>query len=137
MNKKVYFAASIRGGRSDEQLYRDLIRYIKKTDKVLTEHIGDLSISVHEGTMNSDRKIYEQDMAWLRESDLVIAECTTASLGVGYELAFAEKLGKPCHVLYRPETASLSAMIKGNEYFQIYPYGTFDEACRIIDEVLK
>jgi hypothetical protein len=45
MNRKVYFAASIRGGRQDAALYHDLIEMIKETDTVLTEHIGDLSLS--------------------------------------------------------------------------------------------
>ncbi len=40
MNKKVYFAGSIRGGREDAALYRDIIRHIQETDIVLTEHIG-------------------------------------------------------------------------------------------------
>ena len=40
MNQKVYFAGSIRGGREDAQLYHDLIEEIKKTDIVLTEHVG-------------------------------------------------------------------------------------------------
>ena len=31
-----------------------------------------------------DERIYQQDTAWLRECDLVIAECTRPSLGVGY-----------------------------------------------------
>ena len=33
-------------------------------------------------------------MAWLRESDVIVAECTCPSLGVGYELAYAEAKGK-------------------------------------------
>ena len=37
---KVYFAGSIRGGRTDAELYGRIISYIKKTDIVLTEHIG-------------------------------------------------------------------------------------------------
>lgn len=37
---KVYFAGSIRGGRIDAELYARIIRYIQKTDIVLTEHIG-------------------------------------------------------------------------------------------------
>lgn len=43
--KKVYFAGSIRGGREDAGLYRRLIQYIQKDNIVLTEHIGDLSLS--------------------------------------------------------------------------------------------
>ena len=137
MNKKVYFAGSIRGGRQDGDLYRKLIEYIKKTDQVLTEYVGDLSLSLHEGSVSHEKQIYDQDTAWLRECDLVIAECTVPSLGVGYELAYAEKLGKPCHVFYRPREGSLSAMIKGDDYFQIHAYSTFEEITQMIDEVLK
>jgi nucleoside 2-deoxyribosyltransferase len=44
--------------------------------------------------------IYERDVAWLRESDFVIAEVTQPSLGVGYELGFAEAISKPILCLY-------------------------------------
>ena len=45
---KVYFAGSIRGGRSDAELYGRIISYIKKTDIVLTEHIGSKDLAVKE-----------------------------------------------------------------------------------------
>ena len=137
MNKKVYFAGSIRGGRQDEQLYRRIISHIKETDTVLTEHVGDLSLNRLEGVDNRDVRIYVQDTNWLRECDLVIAECTRPSLGVGYELAFAEKLGKPCYVFYRHSVSELSAMIKGDDYFQVYSYETFEEIKNYLDEILK
>ena len=68
---KVYFAGSIRGGRIDANLYERLIKYIQKTDIVLTEHVGNLNLS-EEGQTVSD--IYNQDTTWLRESDVLIAE---------------------------------------------------------------
>ena len=40
MDKRIYFAGSIRGGRVDANLYQRIIAYINKTDVVLTEHIG-------------------------------------------------------------------------------------------------
>ena len=46
MNMKVYFAGSIRGGRVDAALYQKMINYIKKTDIVLTEHIGKSNMSL-------------------------------------------------------------------------------------------
>ena len=46
MNKNVYFAGSIRGGRVDVALYHRIISYIKKTDTVLTEHIGKSNMSL-------------------------------------------------------------------------------------------
>ena len=42
---KVYFAGSIRGGRIDANLYERLIKYIQKTDVVLSEHVGNLNLS--------------------------------------------------------------------------------------------
>ena len=83
MKLKVYFAGSIRGGRKDASLYHDLIEEIKKTDIVLTEHIGDLSRSTLEQGRDKDSEIYFQDTNWLKECDLLIAECTNPSLGVG------------------------------------------------------
>lgn len=143
--KKVYFAGSIRGGRDDAALYKRIIEYIQKTDIVLTEHVGDLSLSKHEGSTpkgfsEGDKKdvaIYLQDTGWLKESDLVIAECTTPSLGVGYELAFAEKLGKPVHIFYDKKRTRLSAMLSGNSYFDIHPYEREDEIYPVLDAVLS
>ena len=45
MNKKIYFAGSIRGGRVDAALYRRMIAWMREGDTVLTEHVGDLSLS--------------------------------------------------------------------------------------------
>ncbi|SFB06726.1 MULTISPECIES: nucleoside 2-deoxyribosyltransferase [Selenomonas] len=122
---KIYFAGSIRGGRQDAELYRKVIAALKDKHQVLTEHVGDLSLSTVEN--KGDKAIYEQDMAWLRESDLVVAECTQVSLGVGYELAYAEAHGKEVHIFYRPKKTQLSAMLSGNEYFHIHPYDTEEE----------
>lgn len=133
--RKIYFAGSIRGGRSDAELYGKLIEHIKKTSIVLTEHIGDLSLSLLEDERH-DREIYLQDTAWLAECDIVIAECTTPSIGVGYELAYAQNLGKPCHILYRRSHTSLSAMVSGADYFELHPYETLQQALDAIDGIL-
>lgn len=137
MNKKVYFAGSIRGGRDDAELYKEIIAHIKETDTVLTEHIGDLSLSVLERGRNNDAKIYDQDTAWLRECDLLIGECTSPSLGVGYELAYAEKYEKPCYLFYRKSKCQLSAMLTGNPYYTIYSYETKEEIFGILDSILR
>ena len=134
--KKVYFAGSIRGGRVDADLYRRMIEHINETSVVLTEHVGDLSLSALEGGLDRDRAIYEQDTAWIRECDLLIAECTCPSLGVGYELAYAEKLEKPCFVFYNKKKCALSAMIKGDEFFKLIPYSGEEEVFRALDEIL-
>ena len=131
--KRVYFAGSIRGGRVDAELYHRMIDYIKRTAIVLTEHVGDINLQ-EEAT---DQEIYVQDTTWLRKASLVIAECTCPSLGVGYELAYAEAHGKPCHILYNINTSQLSAMLAGDPYFTIHPYVKEEEIYAILDEILK
>ena len=135
--KKVYFAGSIRGGRVDADLYKRIIQYIQREHIVLTEHVGDLSLSKTEGLKDRDVAIYEQDTAWLRESDLVIAECTTPSLGVGYELAYAEALGIQVHIFYNKSRTTLSAMLTGNKYFHIHPYRNEEDIYSHLDSILQ
>jgi hypothetical protein len=134
--KKIYFAGSIRGGRIDARLYSRVIEYIQKTDIVLTEHIGRPDLNLMEQGKR-DVEIYDQDTTWLRESDLVIAECSCPSLGVGYELAYAEKIGKPCHIFYDRSKTQLSAMLTGNPYFHIHPYETEEQIYSAIDLILE
>ena len=137
MNKKVYFAGSIRGGRVDAGLYRRMIRHMQEKHQVLTEHVGDLHLSALEQGKAGDAAIYDQDTAWLRESDVLIAECTCPSLGVGYELAYAEQLGKPCHIFYNPSKTQLSAMLTGDPYFHIIPYSEESELIEALDKILQ
>ena len=136
MNKNVYFAGSIRGGRVDAALYHRIISYIKKTDTVLTEHIGKSNMSLTAQTRAVDTHIYEQDTTWFRSSDLLIAECTCPSLGVGYELAYAEAHNIPVFIFYDKTKSNLSAMLNGNTYFTIIPYETEEEIYPMLDKIL-
>lgn len=133
--KKIYFAGSIRGGRIDAELYRRMIEFMQESNVVLTEHVGSPHLNLMEqGKRDAD--IYDQDTAWLRECDMVVAECTCPSLGVGYELAYAEKLGKPCHIFYDCRKTHLSAMLTGNPYFNIHPYQSEEEIYETLSRIL-
>lgn len=134
---KIYFAGSIRGGRVDAEFYNRLIRYLKKYGDVLTEHVGAKDLSLVEQGRERDALIYNQDTAWLRESDILIAECTCPSLGVGYELAYAERFGIPCHIFYDKTKTELSAMLTGDSYYNIHPYKNENEIYPIIDAIFK
>ena len=134
--KKIYFAGSIKGGRADADLYKRMIEYLQREHIVLTEHIGDLSKSKLEDAPNKEMAVYEQDTAWLRESDIVIAECTTPSLGVGYEMAYAERFGKEVHILYDASRCVLSFMLSGDSYFHIHPYHKEEEIYPLLDTIL-
>ena len=129
---RVYFAGSIRGGRADANLYRRMIEKLQQSTDVLTEHVGNLDLEVRP----TAQEIYQQDMYWLAESDVLIGEVSTPSLGVGYELAYAEKLGVPCYIFCRRDV-NLSAMLTGNAYFTVIYYENEDEVLKQIEEILK
>ena len=136
MEKKIYFAGSIRGGRENTDVYKRIIDYINRTDTVLTEHIRLGSLSVKARTKEDDVHIYERDTEWLRLSDVLIAECTNPSHGVGYELAYAETRNIPVHIFYDKRKANISAMLNGNAYFKVYPYENEAEIYSVLDEIL-
>ena len=135
---KIYFAGSIRGGRDDKELYAEIITILKNYGEVLTEHIGLSSLSSYGQTDMTDQEIYNKDTNWINEADVMVAEVTTASLGVGYEIGYAESKGKKIIGLYRPqEDKRLSAMIAGNSYVEVVKYENVSELPAVFDKVLN
>lgn len=133
---KIYFAGSIRGGRDDKALYEELIEYCRQYGEVLTEHIGDKTLSAL-GDGPDDTFIYERDMQWLNAADMVIAEVTQPSLGVGYEIGWAEGK-KSILCLYRERLDKRpSAMLSGNAKLAFARYSAIDEAKLAIDNFIK
>lgn len=128
----IYFAASIRGGREQLSEYQQIIEHLKSHGNVLTEHIGDSLLQKEKNL--TDHEIYNQDVDWLRESDIIIAEVTTPSLGVGYELGKGKKIEKPILCLYKKNAdKSVSAMVSGNPFCRLRHYSTTEEALQLID----
>ncbi len=133
---KIYFAGSIRGGRNDKEKYKKIIEWLQEYGTVLTEHIGLESLSQEGQIEFSEQQIYEQDKNWLQESDIVIAEVSQVSLGVGYELGLAETFGKRVICLFDINSGnSLSAMVRGNKYFEIYDYRDLEEIQNILESI--
>jgi len=133
---KIYFAGSIRGGREDKNLYSQIIKNLQKYGTVLTEHIGDQNLT-DSGEDISDKFIYERDLYWIKESDIVVAEITQPSLGVGYEIGKAEEHGKKILCLYRENNKRISAMISGNENLATLKYNTLDELFKNIKDFFR
>ncbi len=133
---KIYFAGSIRGGRQDKELYEQLIGYCRRYGDVLTEHIGDQTLSALGDDGPNDEYIYNRDMKWLAEADVVIAEVTQPSLGVGYEIGWAEGK-KPILCLYRAKPGVRpSAMLSGNQIIRFEAYVDSSVAKSKIDSFL-
>lgn len=135
---KIYFAGSIRGGREDADLYLQIISYLKTFGEVLTEHIGDPKLTHLGDDGPTDRYIHDRDLKWLLAADVLIAEVTTVSMGVGYEIGRAVETGKKVLCLFRPDSGrNLSAMITGCHNLELKNYSGVEEARQAIEDFLK
>lgn len=133
---KIYFAGSIRGGGSDAKLYKKIIEYLKKYGKVIGgEHADDKILSALDNQGPDDRYIYNRDSRRLNSADVLIAEVTTPSLGVGYEIGISIEQGKKFLCLFRQKSPKkkLSAMINGCPKITSLTYSTRKEAKEAID----
>jgi nucleoside 2-deoxyribosyltransferase len=135
---KIYFAGAIRAGRDDAAMYETMITWLRSYGEVLTGHVGNPALSKRGDDGPNDRHIHDRDMAWLASCDLVVAEVTAPSLGVGYELGWATALNKPALCLHRTKAGRpLSAMIGGSPGIQTTAYTSMDEAKKIMEEFIK
>lgn len=135
---KIYFAGSIRGGREDAALYFDIIDFLKTFGEVLTEHVGSPSLTSAGDDGPTDQFIHDRDLEWLSASDCIVAEVTTVSMGVGYEIGRAVEKGKPVLCLFRPGSGkNLSAMISGCNELSLVNYSTLEEAKTAISDFLS
>ena len=103
--------------------YEKLIEIIQVHGIVLTEHLDDDDEIQNKDRVLSDREIHDRDLQWIIESDLMVAEVTVPSLGVGYEIGRATEMGKPILCLFNTDSQhTLSAMIAGIEGVQVRNY---------------
>lgn len=131
----IYFAGSIRGGRQDADLYEKIIRYLKTFGKVLTEHVGDSALTSAGNDGPNNKFIHDRDLAWLQSSDVIVAEVTTVSMGVGYEIGRAVEMGKPVLCLFKKESGvNLSAMIAGCNELELVYYSEIQELQKAVRE---
>ncbi len=82
--------------------------------------------------------VYIRDTKWLDECDIIIAEVSVPSLGVGYEISYAEKLNKKVVCLYDINSdKKLSYMIDGNKTNTIIKYNNKKELKKELTKILK
>jgi nucleoside 2-deoxyribosyltransferase len=134
---KVYFSCSLTGGRQDQPIYAALVNHlVAQGHDVLTAHLASPEVMEAEAVVDPFA-VYQRDTAWVEDCDAMIAEVSTPSHGVGYEVAYALDRHKPVLCCYRAETR-VSKMILGNTSPQITvkAYRDEAEAVQIVDRFL-
>ena len=135
---KIYFACSISGGRQCEDVYQKLVQVLLSMGiDVPTAHIAETGIEEIDA-LEKPGDIYQRDVNWIEDSDLLIAEVSTPSLGVGYEIGYALDLGLPVLCLY-DRSVVVSKMITGNPHplLTVENYRDWQEAEEIVREYVQ
>ena len=91
---KFYFAGAIRGGREKVQTFIKINEVLKKYGQVLDEHVANPNVHLLEKD-KSYSEIFHRDTKWISICDMVVAEVSTASSGVGWECCYAQFLNIP------------------------------------------
>ncbi|MBK8620135.1 MAG: nucleoside 2-deoxyribosyltransferase [Anaerolineales bacterium] len=125
----IYFACSITGGREFESTYQEIVAaLIKDGHQIPTSHLVLSDVMENERELTPE-EVYERDVNWIKNCDVLIAEVSTPSHGVGYEIGFALNIGKPVLCMHQKER-KVSKMITGNQdaALVIQAYETVEEA---------
>ena len=135
----IYLACTVRGDRSAVRTARrlaDLIEQLGHT--VLTRHLLLDDVEAQEGQL-TERAVFERDLAWLETADLLIAEASGSSYGVGFEVGYV--LGRAARtaqrVLLLYDTARrpfVSRLIAGNTHpaCTTYPYRDAEDLLQFV-----
>jgi nucleoside 2-deoxyribosyltransferase len=134
----IYFACSITGGRDFESVYQTITKALADDQhEVPTAHLAESGVTVLEAAIDP-LEVYARDVEWIRASDVLIAEVSAPSHGVGYEIGFALGLGKRVLALYE-DGRKVSKMISGNpdSNLKVASYKTPEEAVILIRHFLS
>lgn len=134
---KIYVSGSIYGGLEKIDTYKVLIDELEKHGEVLTKQIADPN-TIDNEVNQKDEDIYNDLENKLISADLLIAEVTIPSLGVGYEIGYADKLDKRIIAIYDENyVTKVSTMIRGNKRITLIPYRDINDIINKLGDIIK
>ena len=133
---KLFFAGSIRGGRSMLPVYIQIIGILKKSGhSVVSEHVASIDLEKIESKL-TDEEIFNNDIGYIDECECIVADVTIPSVGVGYEICHAASKGKRVLCIYMDDS-KVSAMVKGNKRIISVPYKNIEDVENIFATHLR
>jgi hypothetical protein len=107
----IYCAGPIKGDTTHQIYFKNIIKYVEQLGHSVLSGMSEKFSSTIPLT---EKQIYKRDLKWIDGSRVMIAEISSPSLGVGFEIAygiFERKL--PVLAVHYSETDKISAMILG------------------------
>jgi nucleoside 2-deoxyribosyltransferase len=127
----IYLACTVRGDRGAVAGLRALVTSLEDAGHtILTKHLLDDNVDGAESAL-TERAVYERDIAWLEACDLLIADASGSSFGVGFEVGYvlgrSDRTDQRVVLLYRADRRDqISRLIIGNAHPRcaVLPYAT-------------
>jgi len=141
---QIYLACTVRGDRSAVAGLRTLVASLERAGHtVLTKHLLDDNVDGAESAL-TERAVYERDIAWLEMCDVLIADGTGSSFGVGFEVGYvlgrSDRTGQQVVLLYRADRRDqISRLIVGNAHARcdVIEYENPDDLAARVSQNLK
>src|SRR5687768_3825804 len=133
----IYLACTVRGDRGAVAAARALCGLLEAAGhSVLTKHLLDDDVDTAEAVL-TERDVFERDLQWLEAADLLVAEASGSSYGVGFEVGYvlgrAERTGQRVILLFNEgRRPAVSRLISGNSHPACSAY-----AYRSIEDLLE
>ncbi len=106
----IYCAGPIKGDTTFQDGYKEIIKIVETLGHTALSEFGS---QVHSAFPLTESQIYTRDIKWMDNSNIMIAEISGPSLGVGFEIAYALFVRKiPVLALYNSQAKNVSAMIR-------------------------
>ena len=124
---KIYISGSIYGGQEKIETYKILIKELEKYGIVYDKQIADPEV-IEKEVFQKDEEIFLNLESCIKDADILFAEITVPSLGVGYEIGLADSLGKKIIGIYdKTKINKVSTMLRGNKRIRIIEYSNIKE----------
>ena len=110
---------------------------------MLTKHLLDDNVDTAESRL-TEREVYERDIEWLEACDVLVADASGSSFGVGFEVGYvlgrSDNFRQHVLLLYRTDRQPfISRLISGNAHPRCttIPYTTASELATRVPKHLK
>ena len=133
----VYCAAPIKG---DQKFHNYCLDIIKQVTSLGHTALSELNDEFRPAVLLTEAEIFSRDTKWIDKSEIVIAEVSGPSLGVGFEIAYSLYKKKiPVLALVHTEAKDVSAMIIGchSELLKIKKYSDTEELKKAVSGFIK
>ena len=107
----IYCAGPIKGDVTFQKFYLEIINFVESEGHT---PLAGISAEITSSNPLTDKQVYKRDLKWIDGSKIMIAEISGASLGVGFEIAYAVYHKKmPVLALANNTVKNVSVMITG------------------------